>query len=105
MEMAWPKSTIQLWQPWKEVVMLTESHRAERSWIQKTSDVCGGDPCARNTRITVHGIVEYRKLGLSDDEILKRISGLTLDDLEAAFGYYQTNRQEIDGIIRAEAEA
>ncbi len=76
-----------------------------KSWVLKTPGVCGGDPCIRNTRITVHGLVEYRQLGLSDAEIIKRVRGLTLADLEAAWEYYAQNRKEIDEIIRLEAEA
>jgi uncharacterized protein (DUF433 family) len=45
--------------------MVTDT-AVRKSWIQKTPNVCGGDACIRNTRITVHGIVHYRQLGLSD---------------------------------------
>ncbi|MBY0527748.1 MAG: DUF433 domain-containing protein [Gemmataceae bacterium] len=27
----------------------------KESWVQKTPNVCGGDACIRNTRITVWG--------------------------------------------------
>ena len=37
------------------------------SWIQKDPSVCGGAPCIRSTRHTVAGLVQWRKLGLSDD--------------------------------------
>lgn len=75
------------------------------SWIQKTPDVCGGDACIRNTRITVHGLVEYRQLGLSDAEILGRIQGLSPEDLEVAWDYYRKNPDEIEEAIKADAEA
>jgi type III restriction enzyme len=78
---------------------------AVQSWVQKTPGVCGGDPCIRNSRITVHGIVEYRQLGLSDAEILQHIQGLTPADLEVAWQYYAENTAEIEAILRAEAEA
>ena len=29
-----------------------------KSWVQKTPGVCGGDACIRNTRITVRGLAE-----------------------------------------------
>jgi uncharacterized protein (DUF433 family) len=66
------------------------------SWIQKRPEVCGGDACIRNTRITVWGLVESRKLGMSDAEILKSIQGLTPADLEAAWEYYGQHTAEID---------
>lgn len=56
----------------------------KQSWVQKTPNVCGGDPCIRNTRITVHGLVHYRQLGLTDQRLLEVIQGLTQDDLTAA---------------------
>ena len=77
----------------------------QKSWVHKTPDVCGGDPCIRDTRVTVHGLVEWRQTGLSDLEILHAISGLTRDDLEAAWEYYDHHRDEIDEIIRADREA
>jgi type III restriction enzyme len=76
-----------------------------RSWIQKTPGVCGGDACIRNTRITVHGLVEWRQLGLSDAQILESIEGLTPADLEAAWAYYAQHRDEIEQVIRADREA
>ena len=71
-----------------------------KSWIQKTLDVCGGDACIRNTRITVWGLVNYRKLGLSDTRLLEVIEGLTGADLEAAWEYYDRHRAEIDQAIQ-----
>ena len=51
-----------------------------KSWVQKTLGVLGGDPCIRNTRIAVSGLVEWRKLGMSDGEILDNIVGLMPED-------------------------
>jgi uncharacterized protein (DUF433 family) len=76
-----------------------------KSWVQKTPDVCGGDACIRNTRITVNGLVEWRGLGLSDQRILEIIDGLTPDDLAAAWEYYRLNAAEIDEEIRLNNEA
>jgi uncharacterized protein (DUF433 family) len=69
---------------------------AAASWISKTPNVCGGDACIRITRITVWGLVEDRKLGLSDEEILRRVLGLTAADLVAAWEYYRHNAEEIN---------
>jgi len=79
--------------------------RRDHTWIQKTPGVCGGDACIRDTRITVWGLVEYRQLGLSDDEIKRRVQGATSADLEAAWEYYRLNQEEIAEAIRANAEA
>jgi uncharacterized protein (DUF433 family) len=77
----------------------------KKSWIQKTPGVCGGDACIRNTRITVHGLVHYRALGLTDERILEAIQGLTHDDLAAAWDYYAGNLAEIEEAIRLNEEA
>jgi uncharacterized protein (DUF433 family) len=75
------------------------------SRITKTPDVCGGDACIRGTRITVNGLVEWRRLGLADERILEIIEGLTPEDLAAAWEYYRLHRAEIDEEIRLNNEA
>lgn len=75
------------------------------SWISKTPGVCGGDACIRETRHTVWGLVEWRRLGLSDAEILERHPDLALADLEAAWAYYGKHREEIERAIRENDEA
>jgi len=85
--------------------MSLEVLRKENTWIQKTPDVCGGDACIRNTRITVWGLVEWKKRGLGEQEILERIQGLTQADLEVAWEYYDRNRKEIEQAIRENEEA
>jgi uncharacterized protein (DUF433 family) len=70
------------------------------SWIQKTPGVCGGRACIRNTRITVWGLVNARRLGASDEQLLQRIEGLAADDLHAAGDYYRQHGAEIDEDIR-----
>ena len=46
-----------------------------QSWVQKTPGVCGGRACIRNTRITVWGVVNSRRLGAADEQILENIVG------------------------------
>jgi len=72
----------------------------KKSWVQKTPNVCGGRACIRNTRITVWGLVNNRRLGLADAQILKNIFGLTPEDLLAAWDYYREHPAEIDEDIR-----
>jgi uncharacterized protein (DUF433 family) len=76
---------------------------AER--ITKTPGVCGGTACIRGTRITVWGLVEWRRLGLSDAEIQRRVRGLVEADLEAAWEYAALHQDEIEDAIRRNAEA
>ncbi|HEY7423268.1 MAG TPA: DUF433 domain-containing protein [Gemmataceae bacterium] len=79
--------------------------REEQGWIEKTPGVCGGEPRIRGTRHTVAGLVEWRKLGLSDARILEHHLDLTAADLQAAWAYYERNREEIDQIVRENEEA
>ena len=75
------------------------------SWISKKPDRCGGDACVRDVRITVWGLVEWRRLGLSDEEILHSVNGLTQDDFDEAMRYADENREEIDAAIQLNDEA
>ncbi|MBI3823617.1 MAG: DUF433 domain-containing protein [Planctomycetes bacterium] len=70
------------------------------SWVQKTPGVCGGRACIRNTRITVWGLVNSRRLGAADEQILGNIVGLTPEDLRTVWDYYREHPAEIDEDIR-----
>ncbi len=72
----------------------------KKSWIQKTPGVCGGRACIRTTRITVWGLMNARRLGQSNANILKSVAGLTPEDLQIASEYYQQHSAEIDADIR-----
>ena len=74
------------------------------AYISKKPDRCGGDACLRDTRITVWGLVAYRRLGMSDAEIMRAVQGLTPGDLEAAWEYAAGHTREIDEAIRANEE-
>jgi uncharacterized protein (DUF433 family) len=75
-----------------------------KSWIEKTPDVCGGEACIRRTRHTVSGLVEWRKLGLSDRRILEKHPDLSQADLDVAWAYFAAHPGEIDEAIRANNE-
>jgi len=74
------------------------------SWISKQPGRCGGDACVRDSRITVWGLVAFRRLGMSDRDIFQAVQGLTAADLEAAWDYARANADEIDASIRANEE-
>lgn len=75
------------------------------SWIEHAPDVCGGDARIRSTRHTVHGLVQWKQLGLSDERILEHHPDLMPADLQAAWWYYQTHKDEIEQALHAEEEA
>ena len=72
----------------------------KKCWVQKAPGVCGGRACIRKTRITVWGLVNSRRQGAADDQILRNIVGLTPEDIQAAFDYYREHPAEIDEDIR-----
>ena len=80
-------------------------HTETTNQIQKTYGVCGGEPCVRTTRHTVAGLVQWRRLGLSDEQIFWHHPDLTQADLDAAWDYYQCNTEEIDGAIKDDEDA
>lgn len=75
-----------------------------RSWISKESDRCGGAACIRDSRIPVWVVVNYRRLGGKDAELLRDYPGLTSADLEAAWDYSKANTEEIDRAIQENEE-
>ena len=76
-----------------------------KSWIQKSPGVCGGEPCVRNTRHTVSGLVEWKKQGITEARILEHHPDVTPADLEVAWEYYAAHREEIDQAIKEAADA
>jgi uncharacterized protein (DUF433 family) len=77
---------------------------ATASWISKKPDRCGGDACVRETRIPVWVLVNYRRLGGTNEDILRAYPSLAPADLEAAFAYAAANEEEIDRAIRENEE-
>jgi len=74
----------------------------ESQLIQKTPIICGGSPHIRNTRIPVRSLVQYRKLGAADSELLEIYPTLKQQDLKAAWQYYDLYQNEIDQEIEQE---
>lgn len=73
--------------------------------ITKTPGVCGGRACVRGTRLTVWGLVEWRRLGKSGAWILANYPTLTRADLQAAWEYAADHPAEIEEDIRTNREA
>ncbi len=72
--------------------------------IFKDANRCGGDACIEKSRIPVWVLVNYRRLGGSDEDLLHDYPGLTPAELEAAWGYYEAHPQEIDQAIQENEE-
>jgi uncharacterized protein (DUF433 family) len=74
------------------------------SLITKQPDRCGGDACIRESRIPVWVLVNYRRLGGSDAQLLRDYPSLKPADLEAAWQYAAAHAEEIDRAIRENEE-
>jgi uncharacterized protein (DUF433 family) len=74
------------------------------SWVSRKPDCCGGDACIRETRIPVWTLVNYRRLGASNTDILQAYPSLTPADLEAAWAYESAHPAEIEQAIRENEE-
>lgn len=99
--------------------LLTKMSRAEKAkilqWvvrdlgdafpgIDSVANVCGGEPCIVRTRIPVWLLVQARRLGTREAELLQSYPSLNADDLTNAWAFYRTHREEIEKQI-AENEA
>jgi uncharacterized protein (DUF433 family) len=64
--------------------------------IEKTQGVCGGDACITRTRIPVWSLVNSKRVGITDNQLLEAYPNLTQDDLRNAWNYYRGNKIEIE---------
>jgi len=68
--------------------------------IESTPGVCGGEPCIVRTRIPVWVLVQARRLGTSEADLLRCYPTLRAEDLANAWAYYRAHREEIEQQIR-----
>ena len=75
------------------------------SLISKTANVCGGSACIRSTRIPVWSLVLWRRQGVSDVRLLEMFPTLSQADLDHAWAYDASHREEIDRDIQENEDA
>jgi uncharacterized protein (DUF433 family) len=82
------------------------SRSLNKNWrgITKTPGVCGGDACIEGTRIPVWVLVGYRRLGVSESELLYNYPTLSAADLVNAWVYAEAHSEEIETAIRENEE-
>ena len=66
------------------------------SWISTRPGRCGGDACVRETRVPVWALVERRREGRTDEQILGDLPDITSEDLAVAWKYAEDHGQEIE---------
>ena len=64
--------------------------------IDSTAGVSGGEPCIVRTRIPVWILVQARKLGTGEADLLRAYPTLRAEDLASAWAYYRSHRQEVE---------
>lgn len=68
--------------------------------IEKTPGICGGSARIAQTRIPVWTLEQYRRLGMSEAELLGIYPSLRAEDLANAWDYVREHTAEIDEDIR-----
>lgn len=72
--------------------------------VTRTPDVMGCDACIRATRIPVWLLVEYKRQGLTDGQLLAQFPGLNVADLGVAWEYFASHADEVERDRRAHQE-
>ena len=73
--------------------------------IDSTLSVCGGDPCIAGTRIPVWLLENYRRLGVSERDLLDSYPSLRAEDLVNAWAFARIHAAEIGAQIIANEQA
>ena len=73
--------------------------------IDFSPSVCGGDACIARTRIPVWLLERYRRLGVSERDLLDSYPSLRAEDLATAWAYARVHAAEIDLLIQGNEEA
>ena len=68
--------------------------------VESRPKVCGGEACVVRTRIPVWLLVQARRLGTSDIDILRSYPALRVEDMANAWAYARSHADEIDQQIR-----
>jgi uncharacterized protein (DUF433 family) len=79
--------------------------RSKHSYITRNPRISKGSPVISGTRLRVVDLViEYDRLGLTQDQIVDAHPHLTLEALHDALSYYYENQAAIDNEIRQRKE-
>lgn len=68
--------------------------------IDTLPSVCSGEPCIVRTRIPVWVLVQAKRLGTSEADLLRCYPTLRAEDLANAWAYFRAHREEIEQQIR-----
>lgn len=101
----------------KQLLALTPSEKTQaiqllvqslsNTWqgIEKTPGVCGGRACIAGTRIPVWVMVEARRIGYSEADLLENYSTIDAADLANTWAYAEAYPDEIELAIQENESA
>ena len=67
--------------------------------ITRRPEIRGGRPIIAGTGVTVQRIATWYTMGLTAEEMARKLPHLTLAQVYAALAYYHANQAEIDAAI------
>lgn len=73
--------------------------------IESNPNVCGGEPCIVRTRVPVWLLVQAKRQGTSEAELLRSYPTLRAEDLANAWAYARGHRDDIESQIIANETA
>ena len=82
------------------IQILTKTLNQTTYPITKTPGICGGEACIANTRIPIWLLVESRRLGISEAQILDDYPHLSAADLVNTWAYANAHPEEIEIAIK-----
>lgn len=86
------------------IKLLAQSLSNNWQGIEKTPGVCGGHGCIANTRIPVWVLVNARRIGYSEADLLLSYPTISAADLANAWGYAAAYPDEIEIAISENEE-
>jgi uncharacterized protein (DUF433 family) len=81
------------------IQLLVQSLASNWQGIEKTPNVCGGEARIAKTRIPIWVLVEARRLGYNDADLLMSYPSITAIDLANAWAYADVCSDEIERAI------
>ena len=70
--------------------------------IECTPGICGGHARIAGTRVPVHRIARYYRLGYSPDEMVGLLNSLSLAQIYAALAHALANPEEVEDALQHE---
>lgn len=81
------------------IQLLAQSLGSQWQGVEKTPRVCGGEARIANTRIPIWVLVEARRLGYTDADLLTSYPTINATDLANAWSYAEAHPDEIEFAI------